>query len=111
MKRILRSQFVLTAIALILLGVGPSIALVGHQTAQATSGDWSGYLFDSTHSGFNPAETIINNQTAPHLKVHWTRTNPGHIFAEPVEANGMLYWASWNGIEHASRLSDGTDVW
>jgi polyvinyl alcohol dehydrogenase (cytochrome) len=23
----------------------------------------------------------------------------------------MVYWGSWDGLEHASRLSDGTDVW
>ena len=111
MQRVLSSKLVLTAIALILFGVGPSIALVGHQTAQAASGDWPTYLFDTTHSGFNPAETIINTQTAPHLKVHWMHTSSSMISAEPVEANGMLYWGTWNGVEHASRLSDGTDVW
>ena len=111
MKRILRSPLVLTLIALILIGVGHFIVPARQQTVQAASGNWSTFLFDNTRSGFNGAETIINRQTAPNLKVHWTHTNSSTVSAEPVEANGLLYWGSWDGVEHASRLSDGTDVW
>src|SRR5579884_3807571 len=111
MKRLLRSQFVLTAIILCVIGIGPSLALMRYQPAQAASGDWSTFLFDNTRSGFNPAETTINKQTAPTLKVHWSRMVFSHISAEPVAANGMLYWGDWSGVEHASSLSDGSDVW
>ena len=111
MKRLLRSQFVLTAIILCVIGIGPSLALMRYQPAQAASGDWSTFLFDNTRSGFNPAETTINQQTAPTLKVHWSRRVFSHISAEPVAANGLLYWGDWSGVEHASSLSDGSDVW
>src|SRR5579884_4090741 len=111
MKRLLRSQFVLTAIILCVIGIGPSLALMRYQPAQAASGDWSTFLFDNTRSGFNPAETTINQQTAPTLKVHWSRRVFSHISDEPVAANGLLYWGDWSGVEHASSLSDGSDVW
>jgi outer membrane protein assembly factor BamB len=35
----------------------------------------------------------------------------GKITSQAVVANNMVYWGSWDGLEHASRLSDGTDVW
>ena len=111
MKRFLRSPLVLTLIALILIGVGPFIVLARQQAAQAASGDWPTFLFNNTRPGFNGAETIINPQTAPNLKVHWKRANYHLISAEPVEANGMLYWGSWDGVERATNPSNGHDVW
>ncbi len=111
MQHFLRSKPVLILIALILLGIGPFTVLVRQQPAHAASGDWSAFLFNNARSGFNGAETIINQKTAPDLKVHWTHTISALISAEPVEANGMLYWGGWDGVEHASRLTDGTDVW
>ncbi|HKF37305.1 MAG TPA: PQQ-binding-like beta-propeller repeat protein [Ktedonobacteraceae bacterium] len=43
--------------------------------------------------------------------MHWTRTITAPISAEPVEANGMIYWGSWDGLEHGSSLTNGSDVW
>src|SRR5712692_8941227 len=79
--------------------------------AYAKSGDWPTFLGNNARTGFNGAETIINPSTAHNLKLHWTQTVKARISAEPVEANGMVYWGAWDGIEHASRLSDGKDVW
>lgn len=82
---------------------------------RAQGGNWSTYLGDIGHSGFNGSETIINTTTAPNLKQYWRRRISGKvnvkITTQPIAANGMLYWGSWDGIEHASRLSNGTDVW
>jgi outer membrane protein assembly factor BamB len=111
MKRFLRSTLVLASIALVLLRVGSFSGLVRQQAAQAATGDWPTFLFDNTRSGFNGAETTINPSTAPNLKVHWSRHVFSHISAEPVEANGMVYWGSWDGVEHASSLTTGSDVW
>ena len=111
MKRLSKSRLALGLIVLVIITAGALSILSRQRAAQAASGDWPTFLFDSTRPGFNGAETIINPQTAPNLKVHWKRANSSTISAEPVEANGMLYWGSWDGVEHASRLSDGTDVW
>lgn len=88
-----------------------------NQTAQAAAiaGDWSTYLGDQNHSGFNRAEKIINPTSAPNLKLHWSAQAGGYIYVnnvtdQPVEANGMVYWGSWDGNEHAMNLS-GTQVW
>ena len=80
-------------------------------TAFAAGASWSTFMESNTRTGYNGAETIINPSTAPHLKTHWTRSITASISSEPIVANGMLYWGSWDGNEHASSLVDGHDVW
>ncbi|MEO8974001.1 MAG: PQQ-binding-like beta-propeller repeat protein [Ktedonobacteraceae bacterium] len=76
-------------------------------TALAATGDWPTYLANSAHNGYNNAETIINTSTAPNLKLKWTHTARGGISTQPVEANNLVYWGSWDGYEHATTLSNG----
>jgi PQQ-like domain len=80
-------------------------------TALAATGDWPTYVFNNGRSGFNSSETIINPTTAPHLKLHWTHTAAGPITTQPVEANNLIYWGSWDaGNEHATSLNN-SHVW
>jgi outer membrane protein assembly factor BamB len=85
------------------------------QTAHATAGDWPTYLENAQRSGFNSAETIININSAPNLKMHWKYQAGGYISVnyisvQPIEAHGMIYWGSWDGNEHATN-KNGTQVW
>lgn len=80
-------------------------------TAYAATGDSPTYLFDNGRSGFNSSEKIINTTTAPNLKRHWTHTAAGAISTQPVVANNLIYWGSWDsGNEHATSLTNG-HVW
>jgi outer membrane protein assembly factor BamB len=82
-----------------------------HATLQSNQGgSWPTFLQNNGRTGYNGAD-IINSTTAPNLRQHWMRKITGQLSSEPVVANGMIYWGSWSGVEHASRLSDGTDVW
>ena len=89
------------------------VAIMPRQAAKAKTraGDWPTFLESNARTGYNGAESIINPKTAPNLKIHWQNMAVGAISAQPIEANGMVYWGSWDGLEHASRLSDGKDVW
>ena len=78
--------------------------------AVASSDEWTTYLHDPGHSGFNSAETIINPSSAGSLNLLWTATAGSTISTQPVVANGMIYWGSWDGIEHATNLN-GTQAW
>ena len=111
MKFFFTSKPILVLFVVIMIGMSTFTVLARRQAAHAATGDWQTFLFDNTRSGYNGSETIINRTTAPHLKLHWTHTITAKMSAEPVEANGMVYWGSWDGLEHASRLSNGTDVW
>lgn len=100
----------LQALALAFLLTGALILLLPQHASHAISGDWSTYLDDDGRSGFNSTETIINPSSAPHLKLHWSYQAGGKITTQPVEANSMVYWGSWDGFEHATNL-DGTQAW
>jgi outer membrane protein assembly factor BamB len=78
--------------------------------AVGSSSDWTTYLYSPEHTGYNSAETSINPTTAPNVKLLWTATAGGIISTQPVIANGMIYWGSWDGIEHAANLN-GTQAW
>lgn len=104
----------LVYMALLILIAG-CVAMINNglarQGARAQSGDWPTYLGSNARTDYNGAETIINATTAPNLKQQWTNHAQKGISSQPVVANGMVYWGSWDGEEHGSRLTDGTDVW
>ena len=98
--------------ALALLGVLAVLVIrTPGSAAFANTVDWPTFLGSNTRTGFNGAETVINPSTAHNLKKHWSRAITAAISSEPIVANGMLYWGSWNGNEHASSLTDGHDIW
>jgi outer membrane protein assembly factor BamB len=78
----------------------------------ASPDDWTTYLYDQQHSGYNSQETIITASTAPGLKLLWSAktSNNTVISTQPVTANGLVYWGGWDGIMHANK-PDGTSVW
>ncbi|GAC1401916.1 MAG: hypothetical protein NVS4B12_13170 [Ktedonobacteraceae bacterium] len=65
---------------------------------------------DLGRSGYNGAETTITPANALQLKLKWQVQAAGGISSQVVAANGMLYWGSWDGFEHATDLS-GKPVW
>jgi len=84
-------------------GPGPTLAA-------SVPGDWPTYMADNGHSGFNPAENVITAASAPQLRLKWKVTAGNYVASQPVEANGLIYWGSWDGFEHATDLNDRT-VW
>lgn len=88
-----------------------SALIVPKPSAYARTGDWSTYLGNNARSGFNASETIINATTAPNLKLYWKLNAGAAITTQPVEANNLIYWGSWDGLEHATNPATGKDVW
>ena len=76
----------------------------------ASAGDWTTYLNNPGHTGYNGFETAINPSTAGSLKQLWSISEGSIISTQPVVANGLIYWGSWDGIEHATNLN-GTQAW
>jgi polyvinyl alcohol dehydrogenase (cytochrome) len=87
-----------------------SLIAVTFPTAFAASGDWTTFLSSDARSGFNASETVITPTSAPNLKLKWTHHAGGAITTQPIEANNLVYWGSWDGFEHATNLSNGF-VW
>jgi outer membrane protein assembly factor BamB len=82
----------------------------GNAVQAASPGDWTTYLNDPSHTGYNGFETAINPSTAGSLKQLWSISEGSTISTQPVVANGLIYWGSWDGIEHATHL-DGSQAW
>jgi len=90
---------------------GPSVGVYKEQrTPKTISRDWTGYLAGGDHSGVNKNETTINTNTASQLKLHWTAPSKDRIFSQPVVSNGLIYWGSGDGLEHATDLH-GKEIW
>ncbi len=94
-------------VILCMMVLGPFTAF-----ASSDSGpDWTTYQNNIQRTGDNSAEKIISPGSAPNLKLHWTHTAGGSVFTQPVVANNLVYWGSWdNGFEHATNLNNGA-VW
>ncbi len=82
-----------------------------HATQAASPGaSWPMFMFGPGHTGFNKAETVVNKTSASNLKQHWSFQTGGAISSQPVVANGLVYWGSWDGNEYATD-QNGNKVW
>ncbi len=80
------------------------------QRSTASSDDWTTYLGNSYRTGFNAAESILTPSNVANLKVKWSQFAADGISVQPVEANNVVYWGSWDGYEHAFTTS-GAHLW
>jgi outer membrane protein assembly factor BamB len=89
--------------ACLLLGVGASPAWA------VSASDWSKYLHDLSSSGFTGENLITpSNASALTLASGWPARGGGTISTQPVVANNLVYWGSWDGYEHATPLPGTT---
>jgi polyvinyl alcohol dehydrogenase (cytochrome) len=105
---------VLRAARRLVAAAGVVVVLAGLPLSGAgaqASGDWPTYLNNPARTGYNSAETLITPSTAPNLTQRWTDRAGGAISAEPIEVNGVAYYGSWDGYEHAVDAATGTQLW
>jgi outer membrane protein assembly factor BamB len=111
-----KKKYVYPALALLfILSIFGSLQAInffkpGKPAQAASQGDWAAYLNNPGHSSFNGFETAINPSTAGSLKQLWSISEGSIISTQPVVANGLIDWGSWDGIEHATHL-DGSQAW
>src|SRR6266567_3595919 len=108
---------ILTIIGLLLL-VGAAFltpALLGvkaQSNEQFTAADtWITYGGDNNHDGFNGFETVINASSAHTLHQKWAHVAANGISGQAIEANGVVYWGSWDGYVHATNVSTNAKIW
>lgn len=80
---------------------------------EAASNDWPTYLGSPAHTGYNAAETGLNRSNISQLQLQWSHddgSGTDGISTQPVVSNGVVYWGSWDGIEHAYTIS-GNRLW
>ncbi len=108
-----RSKLVSTVAQLFTVVCALAFSVHGAVTAQAASDpDWSTYGFSAARSGDNSTDSVTAANAAS-LKLHWTHHAGGGIFSQPVVSNslGLVFWGSWDGYEHATRIANNAYVW
>ena len=87
------------------------IGIQSTTSVHAQTAGWPTYLHDNARSGFNAADTKINRSTVANLKLKWTHTTSGSISTQAIVVNGIAYWGSWDGYEHATNVNTNALVW
>jgi hypothetical protein len=75
--------------------------------AAASTGSWTVYHRDDAHTGNDPTLPAANGATAGWSSV----ALDGHVYAEPLIFNGVVYTATLNDTVYALRQSDGVVLW
>jgi outer membrane protein assembly factor BamB len=79
-------------------------------TASVGSSNWTSYM-NGNNSGFNSSvgfsssRATITPANASMLEKVWTATSGGPVFAQPIVADGTVYWGSFDGYERATSTS------
>ena len=112
----LRRRRALALVAVIVVTLVTGVAVASETSAQPTAapsaaGHWTTYLHDNGRSDFAAEETAINPRTAKTLHPAWSVKVKGAISTQAIVAGGVVYWGSWDGYEHATRVSTGKEIW
>ena len=83
--------------------------------ASVGSSNWTSYMNGNSSGfnasvGFSSSNATITAANASTLTKVWTATSGGPVFAQPIVANGTVYWGSFDGYERATSTS-GDLVW
>ena len=96
--------------ALALTAIVPVQATLASHSRSTISTEWPTYLGGGSRAGYAGAETLINPDTVSTLKVRWREKTGGAVSDEPIVARGIVYWGSWDGVEHATTIY-GRSIW
>jgi glucose dehydrogenase len=81
------------------------------QGKKSKSGEWVNFGRDKAGSHYNPEENSITPTNVSQLKVKWTFEAGDDISSEPIVANGIVYFGSWDGKEYALDAKTGQKIW
>ena len=94
----------------VLLAIALPTALGQGKTDKSQSGAWPVFGRDVNGSHYNPDEKITPANVA-RLKVLWKFETGADVSGQPVVANGVLYFGSWDGKEYAIDAKTGAKLW
>jgi polyvinyl alcohol dehydrogenase (cytochrome) len=81
------------------------------QNKKSKSTDWTLFGRDLAASHYNPDERTITPTNVANLKVKWTFEAGDDISTQPIVANGVVYFGSWDGKEYAVDAKTGKRIW
>ena len=112
-SRFVTRVLVVAVVAVLGVNIGDTLSPVN---ASVVSSNWTSYM-NGNNSGFNASVGFSSSHATitarERVDAHGRcgpRTSDGPVFAEPIVANGTVYWGSFDGYERATSTS-GTLVW
>jgi len=85
----------------------PSSATIVAKSSGGAS--WPTYHASISRTGYT-TDTSVNAQNAAELHQTWQVSAGAPISAQPIFYNGVVYWADWKGVMHAT-TSSGKALW
>ena len=94
------------------LKVAQAAAIVSSRALapNAASDDWKTYLGNKLRTGFNAVESSLTPGNVAHLQLQWSQFEADGVTVQPVVADHIVYWGSWDGYEHAFTTA-GAHLW
>ncbi len=94
----------------------PASMMVAGGTSGANTGDWPSYLFNNTHSSYNPAATAITPSNLGDLNPIWrwisTQPTAHKLWSSPTVVDGVVYIGdAGNGYFYAVSEATQTVLW
>jgi polyvinyl alcohol dehydrogenase (cytochrome) len=103
--------FVKLSVNLLTIAVLAFSVVVFAQNKKSKSTDWTLFGRDLAASHYNPDERTITPTNVANLKVKWTFEAGDDISTQPIVANGVVYFGSWDGKEYAVDAKTGKRIW
>src|SRR5260221_6233703 len=72
---------------------------------------WPMYLYDLSHSSFNPYELQIGKHIVASLAVNWVIDLAAPMAAAPTISGGVAYVGTWDGNFYAVDTRTGSRLW
>ncbi|HKD77908.1 MAG TPA: hypothetical protein VKB76_20545, partial [Ktedonobacterales bacterium] len=110
MRHTIAYRILIGVSALAVLAVLSLIVFGSHLVFAAASSDWTTYGHDAQRSNYNSTESTLNVSNVPNLKLKWQQFAANGVSVQPIESNGVVYWGSWDGFEHAFTTAGG-HIW
>lgn len=73
-------------------------------------GRWRSFGGDLSHTRTSAGETRVSTANVADMNAAFRLEAPG-VTATPAVDGGVVYWADWGGIVHATRIVDQRELW
>jgi outer membrane protein assembly factor BamB len=90
---------------------GVALLVAFSLTPVFAAGGWPMYLYDISHSSFNPSESGIGKHNVANLDVNWAIDLAAPIAAAPTISDGVAYVGAWDGNFYAIDTQTGSVRW
>jgi polyvinyl alcohol dehydrogenase (cytochrome) len=76
-----------------------------------TGADWTAYLNGNARGSYARRETDLTPKSVPKLEPKWIVRGTSTISGQAIVVGRRVYWGSWNGLEHATDIVTGKELW